>query len=82
MEDFLPVLVEMRKGLTEKCARLTPTSSLKEQEDYLNSLYHYKKIFTKFCESHNEDLYKATDKAYKNVRSLQEGKPYEELITR
>ncbi len=82
MEDFLPVILEMRKGLAEKCARLTPTSSLKEQEDYLNSLYHYKKIFQTYSARHNEDVFKAIEKAYKNVRSLQEGKPWEELITR
>jgi hypothetical protein len=70
MEDFFPVLVEMRKGLTEKCARLTPISSRSEQEDYFNSLIHYRKIFNNFVSQHSQDLQKAIEKAHTNVIML------------
>jgi len=80
--ELLPTILEMRKNLALQCERLSAQSSLKEQEAYFASLCHYKKIWIKFVERTNDELFKASDKAYKNIRSLQEGKPYEELITR
>ena len=68
--DMLLTIVDMRKTLVDKCNKLTRTSTLAEQQDYLNCLYHYKVVFTKFCERHNDELFKATDKAYMNVRQM------------
>jgi hypothetical protein len=73
MADFLPVILEMRKSLAEKCDRLTPQSSKSEQEDYLKSLQHYKKIFQSYSARHNEDLSIAIEKAMKNVNSMVDG---------
>jgi hypothetical protein len=70
MADFLPVILEMRQGLVDKCARLTPISSRSEQEDYFNSLVHYRKIFQKYVASHSEELHKAIQKAHTNVIML------------
>ena len=60
----------MRKTLIDKCNKLTPSSTLDQQQEYLNSLYHYKVVFTKFSEKHNEELFKAIDKTYMNVRQI------------
>ena len=67
MDDFIFVLVEMHKGLVEKRCRLTSLSGKLEQEDYLKSLQHYKKIFEKFSARINEDLDAAIEKGMKNV---------------
>jgi hypothetical protein len=68
--EMLLTIVDMRKTLVDKCNKLTPASTLEQQEDYLNGLYHYKIVFTKFCERHNDELFVATDKAYMNVRQM------------
>lgn len=61
------MLVEMHKGLVQKRNNLTSLSSKIEQEDYLKSLQHYKKIFGKFSTRINEDLDKAIEKGIKNI---------------
>jgi hypothetical protein len=68
--DFIFVLIEMHKGLVVKRDKLTPLSSKIEQEDYLKSLQHYKKIFQTFSARINEELYLAIEKAHKNIFEL------------
>lgn len=65
--DFIFVLFEMHKGLVQKRNNLTSLSSKIEQEDYLKSLQHYKKIFGRFSARVNEDLDKAIEKGVKNI---------------
>jgi len=69
--DFIVVLIEMHKGLVQKRNNLTPLSSKIEQEDYLKSLQHYKKIFQTFSARVNEELYLAIEKAHKNILSFE-----------
>lgn len=64
------MLNDMRQGLVEKCNRLTPLSSRSEQEDYLKSLMHYRRVFQTYVAIHSEELHKAIEKAHTNVIML------------
>jgi hypothetical protein len=67
MQDFLPVIAEMHKGLLLKCNSITPTSGKAAYEDYFKSLLHYRKIFQTYVARHSEELHVAIEKAHKNT---------------
>jgi hypothetical protein len=55
-------LVEMRKTLASMNDRLTPYSSAREYQRYLDNLYHYKKILNSFTRLSNDELDEAIRK--------------------
>jgi len=55
----LQSLAEMRKILISMNDKLTPYSSAREYQRYLDNLYHYKKILDTFTTLSNDELEKA-----------------------
>lgn len=62
-------LAEMRKILISMNDKLTPYSSTREYQRYLDNLYHYKKILDSFTILSNEELDKAIKKCNMIINS-------------
>ena len=64
------MLIEMRKTLTDMNANLTPYSSVREHQRYLDNLHHYKKILSTYMSRANMELDISIEKSYTIVKNF------------
>ena len=57
------MIIEMRKTLSTINSQLTPYSSKREHQYYLDSLKHYNKILSLYMARASDELEKAIDKS-------------------